>query len=286
MATPYDTNTTADVLIHDLQKEIAGKTILVTGASPGGLGAIFAEQIAKANPKLLILAGRTISKLQSTADTIVRANNSIETRTLPLDLESFTQVREAAATVNGWADVPHIDVLVNNAGIMACEYATTENRIERQFAAGHLGPFLFTNLIMRKLLAAPSPRVVMVSSNGHRLSAIRWLDIGFSVINVPRIACYHIRNRANAPQEGKSYNKWRAYGQAKTANILMGVALAKRLGEKGLTAVSLHPGAIKTNLSAHLDWQVEFGGLRGYPPPSTSTNLSHAKNLCHLRGDR
>ena len=138
----------------------------MTGTSPGGLGAIFAEHITKANPKLIILAGRTTSKLEFTANAIIQTNSSIEVRILSLDLESFTRIREAAATINEWPDVPHIDVLVNNAGIMACEYATTEHGIERQFAAGHIGPYLFTNLIMRKLLSAPSPRVVIVTATG------------------------------------------------------------------------------------------------------------------------
>ena len=257
MVSLYDGNTTAGSLVFHLQNEITGKTILVTGASPGGLGAIFAEHVAKAKPRLLMLAGRTTSKLQATADTITQVNSSVEVRLLPLDLESFARVREAAATVKEWTDVPHIDVLVNDAGIMACDYAATEDGIERQFAVGHLGPFLFTNLIMGKLLAAPWPRVVMVSSNDPL--ARHWPSVSDTLF----ITYNHIKNDADTVQEGTLYNKWRAYGQAKTANILMAVAVAKRLGEKDLTAVSLHPGAIKTNLSTHLDWKVEFGDLRG-----------------------
>ena len=63
-------------------------------------------------------------------------------------------------------------------------------------------------------------------------------------------------------QKGELYNKWRAYGQGKTANVLFATALAQKLGPKGLTAVALHPGVIGTNLGAHLDWNVEFGGMR------------------------
>ena len=189
MSAHYDTHTTADVIVQDLHREITGKVILVTGASPGGLGAYFVEHVAKAQPKLLILAGRTTSKLQATADAVTQVDDSIEVRTLQLDLESLKQVREAAATLHSWSDVSSIDVLVNNAAVMACDYATTEDGFERQFAAGHLGPFLFTNLIMSKILTASSPRVVMVSSSGHRLSAIRWPDIGFSVRDDPMTAC-------------------------------------------------------------------------------------------------
>lgn len=242
MAKQYHTQTTADVVVRELSGEIANKVVLTTGVSPGGLGAFFNQHIAPAKPALLILAGRNPSKNQETAESLSKDHPDVPVRTLRLDLESLQQVRQAAATVNGWSDVPHIDVLVNNAGIMACDYAKTEDGLERQFATSHVGPFLFTNLIMQKILASKLPRIVNVSSDGHRLSQIRWPDIGFS--------------------DGQLYNKWRAYGQGKTANILLTVALATKLGSKGLTAVSLHPGVINTNLGSHLDWNIEFEGLQ------------------------
>lgn len=181
MPGPYNTNTTADVVVRDLASQITGKVVLTTGVSPGGLGAFFVQQIAAANPALLILAGRNPSKTKATADALAKANPKVKTRILQLDLDSLKKVRKAAAEVNSWANVPAIDVLVNNAAIMACDYGKTEDGIEQQFAVGHIGPFLFTNLIMKKILAAKAPRVVNVSSDGHRLSAIRWPDIGFSV---------------------------------------------------------------------------------------------------------
>lgn len=184
MPSPYDTyntHTTGDVLVKNLAAEINGRVILTTGCSPGGLGAFFVQQVAAASPSLLILAGRTPSKLKTTADAITKSYPAVKVRILQLDLQSFSAVRASAATVNGWTDVPAIDVLVNNAGIMACAYEKTGDGIEKQFAAGYLGPFLFTNLIMEKLLKAGTPRVVAVSSDGHRLSQIRWPDTGFSV---------------------------------------------------------------------------------------------------------
>lgn len=181
MTETYDTQTTADVLVRDYGSEIKGKVILVTGVSPNGLGAFFVEHVAIANPKLLILASRNPTKSQATSDAVAKANPNVQTRTLQLDLESLNQIKEAGSTVNGWADVPHIDVLVNNAGIMACPYAKTEDGLERHFAINHVGPFLFTNLIMKKILASSAPRIVNVSSDAHRLSAMRWADIGFAV---------------------------------------------------------------------------------------------------------
>ena len=181
MPGPYDTQSTADVLVKDYANEIKGKVILTTGVSPNGLGAFFVEHIAAAEPKLLILAGRNPTRCRATASAVSKANPNVQTRTLQLDLESLNQIKEASATVNGWVDVPHIDVLVNNAGIMACPYAKTEDGLERQFATSHVGPFLFTNLIMKKILVSTAPRIVNVASDGHRLSAMRWADIGFAV---------------------------------------------------------------------------------------------------------
>jgi hypothetical protein len=197
MASKYDKSSTGSQVAADFADHINGKIILVTGVSPGGLGAIFAETVAKAQPAILVIAGRNTSKVQQTADTIKAANPTAGVKTLELDLSSLKSVRRAADEVNGWGDVPHIDVLVNNAGIMAVDYGVTEDGFERQFGTNHLGPFLFTNLLMDKVLAADVPRVIVVSSDGHRLSPIRWTDHGFNV-SWPR---------RPAPQEGSSF--WR-----------------------------------------------------------------------------
>ncbi|KAM0337828.1 hypothetical protein ACHAPU_011507 [Fusarium lateritium] len=224
--------------VHQVTQEYAqiikGKTILTTGVSPGGLGAIFIEAIAAAKPELAILAGRSIGKLQQTANDLSVKYPNLKIKLLTLDLSSIKSVRAAAEEVNEWTDVPKIDVLVNNAGIMATEFKLTEDGFENQFASNHLGHFLFTNLIIDKILAAESPRVVSVSSNGHRLGPIRRGDPHFS--------------------NGKFYNKWSAYGQSKTANMLFAISLAEKLGSRGLEAYSLHPGAIlETSLGNHLE---------------------------------
>ncbi|TFK78018.1 NAD(P)-binding protein, partial [Polyporus arcularius HHB13444] len=99
---------------------IAGKTILVTGVTPGGLGAHFAQVVAAHQPKLLILAGRSGPKVAETARALEAAYPGVATRTLELDLGSQAQIRKAAAEVLSWPEP--IDVLVNNAGIMATPY--------------------------------------------------------------------------------------------------------------------------------------------------------------------
>ncbi|KAK2009664.1 short chain dehydrogenase [Colletotrichum eremochloae] len=224
----------ASELVPLYAPHIAGKTILITGVSPGSIGDSFVKQVAVAKPATFILAGRSPGKFLELVADLATAHPEIKVKSLALDLMSFANVRAAAETVQSWADVPHIDVLVNNAGIMAGGYKLTEDGFESQFQTNHLGHFLFTNLIMSKILASASPRIVNVSSKGHRLHHIRWTDYNFN--------------------KGEHYEKWMAYGQSKTANSLFSVALAERLGSAaagGLTAFSLCPGYVPTNLAAH-----------------------------------
>jgi NAD(P)-dependent dehydrogenase (short-subunit alcohol dehydrogenase family) len=229
---PYNRqNALASKIAADNASSIAGKIVLTTGVTQNGLGATFVEEIAKHKPALLILAGRTPAKVQATADKIKATPESanVETRVLALDLASQEQIRDAAKEVLAYAE-DHIDVLVNSAGIMAGPYRTTKEGIELQFGSNHIGHFLFTNLIMRKILASKAPRIVNVSSDGHRASGIRFEDPNF--------------------QGGKVYDQWEGYGQSKTANILFSKSLAEKLGSKGLKAFSLHPGvALGTSLS-------------------------------------
>lgn len=179
--TPYGADTTATQLVNDYADLIKDKVVLVTGISPGSLGAYFIQAIAKAGPSYLILAARNPEKAQQTANEVSAAQPTVKTRTLELDLGLFKNVRQAADEVNSWDDIPVIDVLVNNAGIMAPEYKVTDDGFESQLATNHLGPFLFTNLIIEKILASKSPRVVMVSSDGHRLNPFRFDDYNFDV---------------------------------------------------------------------------------------------------------
>ena len=174
---------TASGLARVYAPQIKGKVVLTTGVSPSGLGAIFVKTIASSEPALLILAGRNAAKVRETAEALARETSSqaVKVRALELDLSSFAAVRAAAETVNGWADVPYIDVLVNNAGIMAVDFALSPDGYESHFATNHLGPFLFTNLIRDKILASATPRIVMVSSDGHRLCPMRFYDYNFSV---------------------------------------------------------------------------------------------------------
>ena len=246
---PYNFKTTAEEVAADCSDIIRGKVILTTGVTPGGIGATFVEKIARHSPKLLILAGRNIGKCEETAKAIKFTSPGVFTRLLELDLGSLEQTRKAAAEVNGYTE--SIDVLCNNAGVMASPYTLTKDGLETQFAVNHIGHFLFTNLIMPKLLAAPGgARIISVSSDGHRLGPVRFDDWNWD--------------------GGKTYDRWRAYGQGKSANMLFALALAKRLGDKqdggGVVAVSLHPGVVGSNLTRHMG-EEEFNALRMFPRP-------------------
>lgn len=235
-------DTRAEEVAEYFKDRINGKVILTTGVSPNSLGAYYAQTVAAHNPKLLILAGRDTAKLQETADAINKAHPNVPVRLLKLDLGDMSQVREAAKEVNGYSE--NIDILMNNAAVMACPYMTTKDGLEMQFGTGHIGHFLFTNLILQKLLASGDhSRVINVSSSGHRTSQIRFDDWDFS--------------------KGETYNRWKAYGQTKTANIAFSVELARRYGNKGLESFSLHPGSIWTNLGRHLkNFEDDFKELR------------------------
>ncbi|RAR10590.1 NAD(P)-binding protein [Stemphylium lycopersici] len=201
---PYNRqNALASSIAADNASNIAGKIVLTTGVTQGGLGATFVEEVAKHSPALLILAGRSPSKVQATADKIKSnpASANVEVRILMLDLASQNQVREAAKKVLAYPET-HIDVLVNSAGTMGGQYRTTVEGIENQFGSNHIGHFLFTNLIMPKILASNVPRIVNVASDGHRLSGIRFEDPNF--------------------QDGKVYDKWDAYGQISIQDKYLG----------------------------------------------------------------
>ncbi|KAL0932165.1 short-chain dehydrogenase reductase family [Colletotrichum truncatum] len=239
MAPTCDSNTKASELVEYYAPRIVGKTILITGPSPGSLGESFVKHVAAGKPSTLILAGRSVSKMQPVCDDLRSTHPDINVKLLSMDLMSFESVRQAAKAVMSWPDVPHIDLLVNNAGIMAVPYKLTEDGFESQFQTNHLSHFLFTNLIMNKILSSKAPRVVFVSSGVHRVGNIRWTDYNFN--------------------GGKNYQRWLGYGQSKTANALTALAIAKRLGSKGLLCFGMCPGVSYTNLAAHgLEDQAAF----------------------------
>lgn len=152
-----------------------------------------------------------------------------------MDLGNLGSVRKAAKEVASWNDVT-LDVLINNAAVMACPYTLTTDGFESQFGIGHLGHFVFTNHLLQDGKIKEGGRIVNVSSDGHRFGGIEFKDIGFN--------------------NGKDYHEWTAYGQVKTANMLYSLELAKRLQNRNILIFAPHPGVINTNLGRHLNDQI------------------------------
>lgn len=230
-------STTTDVLAGI---ELGGKVVLVTGAS-GGLGAETARALAEKGASVT-LAVRDLAKGEQVADSIRSAHGNADVVVMALDLTSPPSIRRFAAEYLDRRPVLH--VLINNAGVMACPLARTPAGYELQFATNHLGHFLLTGLLAPALRAGAPARVVSVSSSGHRLSPVVFDDIHY---------------------ERRPYDKWQAYGQSKTANVLFAVELDRRLVSAGVRANAIHPGAIVTELARHLS-QDDIAGLAARTP--------------------
>ncbi|KAF7299924.1 Short-chain dehydrogenase/reductase family protein [Mycena chlorophos] len=221
-------STTAEEVVDALASDVSGKNVLVTGTSINGIGFETARAIAK-HTKLVIITGHNAERLQLSAEAISKELPQANVRTLVLDLSSLAAVRKAAAEVNEYLDVLH--VLIHNAADTSGVYNITPDGLESQMAVGHFSPFLFTKLLLPKLLASASaswvPRVVAVSSEA--------INMGPGIeISLPSLA-----KPAPDSQQVKSY--WLRYHEVKSANVLFAKGLAARSGGK-IRAYSLHPG--------------------------------------------
>ena len=244
--------------------QIKGRTILITGVSPNGLGASTAEALAAYEPALLILTGRTKSKVQAVIESLTKTYPAGNFRFLELDLSSLEAVKAAAEEVNAYPDVPKIDIVICNAGVMWLpQRELSRDGFEMQFATNHLGHFLFVNLIMGKVIAAAKTsapgavRIINVSSLGAQFSPVRFSDINFTKPQeeVPEgeRANLELMRAYGMPAEG-IYNPITAYGQSKTANSLFSFELTRRLFDRyKIKSFTLHPGGILTDLWRHTD---------------------------------
>lgn len=262
--------TTASEVADAFPDSIRGRKILITGVSPGGLGGTTAKALAAHSPHLLIFTGRSPDRVNTVVDEIQQSYPTAECRSLHMDLSSQASVRKAAAEVLAYDDVDGINLLINNAGVMNIQERTlSADGIEMQFATNHIGHFLFTNLIMGKLISAaaktaPNPgavsvRIVNLSSSAHVFSPIRFSDHTFSK-PVKAIAkdewpnFDHLRVIDEIPNEFSPYIPFSAYGQSKTAGILFSLSLTARLAAKySIASFALHPGSIPTELQRNSD---------------------------------
>ncbi|EJD36253.1 NAD(P)-binding protein [Auricularia subglabra TFB-10046 SS5] len=171
--------TTGDEVVAAFADRVKGRVFVVTGPSPTGIGASTLTSLAQGHPAALVLAGRTPSKFQSVVDEIKAIDANIKVVSVTLDLASIASTRAAAHAILEHPDIPRVDVLINNAGIMATPFALTADGIESQFHADHVGHFLLTNLLLPKLRAAPAPVIVNLTSSGHRFGWGDFEDYNF-----------------------------------------------------------------------------------------------------------
>lgn len=202
--------------------ELAGKTAIVTGGY-SGIGLETVRALAAKGVSVIVPVRSPDKATQALAD----VQGAV--KTAPLDLADLSSVRRFTDSM--LSELERLDLLINNAGIMACPETRVGPGWESQFGVNHMGHFALTKALFPLLDKTPGARVVALSSTGHKLSDIRWDDIQF---------------------DKNEYNKWQAYGQAKTANALFANALSRRLRDKGGLAFSVHPGGIFTPLQRHL----------------------------------
>ena len=216
----------------------AGRTIVVTGTTVGGLGHHTALELARRGARVVI-TGRSPDRLAETERAIRDAAPAAALETVELDLADLSSVRRAAAEVSRLGAV---DVLVNNAGVMGTPYGRTADDLELQMATNHFGPFLLTGLLLPQLVASEDGRVVAVSSQMHRIARS-------APLQDPRT------------QHGR-YQPWPTYGQSKLANLLFTYELDRRLrrAELPVKALAAHPGFASTHLAANGQYGRSVGG--------------------------
>lgn len=226
---------TVDDVLSDL--DLTGKIVVVTGAT-SGLGLVTARGLASAGATV-VLAGRDPQRLRSAVERITSEIPAAAVETVEMELDSLASVRSAAARLGD--RVPRIDVLINNAGVMFTPFGRTADGFETQLGVNHLGHFELTRGVMPLLLNAESARVVNLSSDGHHI-----FDVDLDDPNWER----------------HPYDKFKAYGSSKTANVLFTVALDARYGDSGVRSFAVHPGTVATSLSRHMSGD-DFKAMMG-----------------------
>jgi len=219
MSSTYGATTGAEEIARHY--DLTGKNVIVTGGY-AGIGKETSRVFAVVGAHVYVV-GRDLPKATRAVEELKKETGKDHITALEVDLGSFESVRKFAEQFNQ-LNIP-LHYLILNAGIMACPYAKTKDGFESQFGVNGLGHFLLANLLVPRLIEGAPSRVISVSSAGHAMSDIRYDDYNW---------------------EKEPYNPWTAYGQSKTANILLAVEFTRRYRDKGVVANSLHPGLIFT----------------------------------------
>jgi NAD(P)-dependent dehydrogenase (short-subunit alcohol dehydrogenase family) len=202
----------------------SGRIAIVTGGN-SGLGTSTARELARKGARVVIVC-RNVQKGEQAASSIRATAPAAQVEVAPLDLADLASVRAFAESFAAAND--RLDLLINNAGVMAPPRRLTVDGFESQIGTNHLGHFALTGLLLGTLLAAPAPRVVTISSGAHRIGKLNFDDL----------------------MGERRYNHWLAYGQSKLANLLFCFELQRRAAAAGteLLSMAAHPGYAATNL--------------------------------------
>jgi retinol dehydrogenase-12 len=238
------------------QRDLAGKVILVTGAT-GGIGVETVRALARRDARVIV--GARDAERGAAIVASLRADAEL----LVIDVSSFASVRSAAERFA--ATHPKLDVLVNNAGVVVAKRTLGVDGHEVTWATNVLGPFLLTQALLPLLRAAPEPRVVNVGSSAQRYGRLVWDDLEFAE---------------------RRYTGWKAYSQSKLALMLFTRALAAR--EPALSVYCVHPGAIATGIWRELPGPLRLLLGRLLPPSATGAapvvRLAGAPEAYHTSG--
>ena len=222
----FGRDTTTDEVLEGM--DLTGRRFVITGAATG-LGRESARALAAHAATVTVLA-RSEDRAAEALDQLKASVPNATAESGVVDLGSLASIRAFADSYLSSHDA--IDVLINNAGVMACPFGHTADGFETQFGTNHLGHFLLTALLSPALLRGDAPRVVTLTSAGHSRADVDLDDPNF---------------------ETTEYSAWTSYGQAKTANALFARELANRAGALGVLSFSVHPGGIVTDLGRHLN---------------------------------
>ena len=234
--------------IEDLQ----GKVVIVTGGN-SGLGYESVKELAAKGAEV-IMASRNASKAEAAIKDILAAYPNANIKPMALDLADLSSVRAFSEAFH--EDYDRLDILMNNAGIMAIPQGKTADGFEMQFGTNHLGHFALTGLLLDLLIATPGSRVVTMTSLAADMGRVDFRDLQW---------------------ENKRYSRWLAYGQSKLSNMLFGRELQKRLEKAGVDTISVlaHPGFSSTNLQ---DGPTVDGGLIGDITKKVTLFLSQSQS--------
>lgn len=245
----FNNRSTAVEVVKDI--DLRGKRAIVTGGA-SGLGLETSRALATAGADVT-LAVRNREQGLAAAKQMSAETGNANIHVAHLDLADLTSAREFAREWGGGGgggDKP-LHILINNAAIMANPLTRTAQGWESQFATNHLGHFVLTTALLPALIRGAPSRVVTLTSSGHKISGVDFDDIHF---------------------ERREYNKWKAYGQAKSANALMSLGLHLRHSKDGITSNAVHPGGIMTGLQKFLPLE-EMRALGWLKPDDTPLDI-------------